>query len=100
LEWFIKNYSIFRTMFAPYSDLVKSPNRRSHKEITMKALPIHPAPSSRATANQRAVLGVLGKVAIALLTALLLGLVMAYLPPVAGDWTLPTEPAQAAAFTA
>lgn len=66
----------------------------------MKTLPVQPTSAIVMKPNQCAVLGVLGKVAIALFAALLLGLAMEYLPPVAGDWTLPTEPAKAAAFTA
>ncbi len=56
---------------------------------------------SVAALKRHALLSTLGKVALALLAALLLGFAMQQMPSsMAEGWSLPMEPAQAAAFTA
>lgn len=87
MEWFIKNYSIFTMMFAPYSGPVKSPTCTPHKERIMS--------TPNMSATQSLVLGVLVRIAAALLAALLLGSLLA-----GGDWTLPMDATTAATFTA
>ena len=86
MEWFIKNYSIFRTILAPYSGPVKSPTCTPHKEKIMSTLNI--------PATQSLALGALICLAAALLGALLLGSLLA-----GGDWTLPMDATTAAIFT-
>lgn len=56
---------------------------------------------SDAALKRHVLLSTLGKVTLALLAALLLGFAMQHIPTgVAEGWSLPTEPARAAAFTA
>lgn len=62
------------------------------------------APSTKAlarpSAHVRPVAAALGKVALALLAAVLLGLAFEYVPATGASWSLPMEPAATSAFTA
>jgi hypothetical protein len=55
---------------------------------------------ARSSAPVRLVAGALGKVALALLTAVLLGLAFEYVPASGAGWSPPMEPAAASWFTA
>ena len=91
MEWFIKNYSIFGTMLAPYSGPVKSPTCTPHKETRMKTPTIR---MMRSLAP-----GSLIRFAAALLSACLAVLLLGNLLA-SGDWTLPMDATTAAIFTA
>lgn len=74
-------------------DAYSGPVKSTHKEIRMTILTLAQIRPSQDTLA--AVLEVAGYVGLALLLALMLGLLLS-----GSDWTLPMEPAIAAGFTA
>jgi hypothetical protein len=90
LEWFIKNYSIFGTMFAPYSGAVKSMTCNLAKERIMETLSIHRLSAATYALALRSLAGI----GAALLVAALFGALLSC------DWTLSMDPVVAATFTA